>query len=139
MLLSMADSTVAEKVQSRAMKILIVEDERVNVQVLTAMTKILGHEVVTAWDGFQALQLLEEHPVDLIFMDVNMPLMDGFETTRRIRQLPGMENVPVVAVTADAQAVKNELNLASGISDVILKPYRKANIEAILKKYAPVE
>jgi CheY-like chemotaxis protein len=139
MILSTTDTNVAEQAQTRTMKILIVEDERVNVQVLTAMTKILGHEVIAAWDGFQALKMLEDHTVDLIFMDVNMPLMDGFETTRRIRQLPGMENVPVVAVTADAQAVKNELNIASGISDVVLKPYRKANIEAILKKYAPEE
>jgi CheY-like chemotaxis protein len=118
------------------MKVLIVEDDWVNVQVLTTMIKLLQHEVVSVWDGFQALKVLEEHKFDLIFMDVNMPLLDGFETTRRIRKMPGFESIPIVALTADAVAVKNELNLASGISDVVLKPYRKAKIEEVLKKYA---
>ncbi|KPP94754.1 MAG: Response regulator containing a CheY-like receiver domain and a GGDEF domain [Bacteroidetes bacterium HLUCCA01] len=117
------------------MRILIVEDDRVNVRVLTAMTKLKGHEVLTAWDGFQALKILEEEKVDLIFMDVNMPLMDGFETTRRIRKIPGMETVPIVAVTADNDAVKDERNISSGITDVVLKPYRVAKIDEIITKF----
>lgn len=130
---------ITDEVATKPMKILIVEDDWVNVQVLTTMTKLLGHEVIAVWDGFQALKVLEEQSVDLIFMDVNMPLLDGFETTRRIRKMPGLEGLPIIALTADAAAVKNELNLASGISDVVLKPYRKAKIELVLKKYGQSE
>lgn len=120
------------------MKILIVEDDRVNVRVLSAMIKLAGHEALIAWDGFQALKIIEETTVDLIFMDVNMPLMDGFETTRRIRQIPGMEFIPIVVVTADNAAVKNEKNLASGITEIVLKPYGVAKITAVIDKFKPI-
>ncbi|HYJ80074.1 MAG TPA: response regulator, partial [Longimicrobiaceae bacterium] len=112
-----ADSVFAEK------KILIVDDDVRNIFSLTSVLESQGMLVVFAENGKDALEVLGANPdVDLVLMDVMMPEMDGYETTRAIRELQGFEQLPVISLTAKAMKGDREKSIASGASDYITKP-----------------
>ncbi|OQP58231.1 hypothetical protein A3860_07860 [Niastella vici] len=120
-------------------KVLVVEDEPVNLLLITEVLRKMGIEVVTADNGSEAVDQLLEHDPSLIFMDVNMPVMDGFMATELIRKLPAHHRkVPIVALTADAMQEDKERCLASGMNDYISKPFRLEEIHQVIKKYCPV-
>lgn len=102
---------------------LIVEDNPVNMLVLSALLEKFGLKVSGASSGLEALQYLEQNPVDIVFMDCQMPDMDGFETTRRLRAGNGPNhNIPVIAVTANAMSRDIERCLDAGMDDHVKKP-----------------
>ncbi|HEY9196702.1 MAG TPA: response regulator, partial [Mucilaginibacter sp.] len=124
---------------SAVTRILVVEDEPVNLLLISEVLRKMGVEVVTAGNGNEALDMLMEHNPSLIFMDVNMPEMDGFMATELIRQLTTHHrNVPIVALTADAMKEDKERCLESGMNDYISKPFRLEEIHAVIKKYCPM-
>jgi PAS domain S-box-containing protein len=118
-----------------AATIMVVEDEPINMMLISEVLNKMGFEVIKATNGKQALEILPHYDPVLIFMDVNMPEMDGIATTKLIRQLPEPYNrIPVVALTADAMQEDKDKCIAAGMNDYISKPFRLNEIEEVLKK-----
>ena len=119
-------------------QILLVEDNRVNLKVAIGYLYALGLEADTASDGHEALSRVGEKDYDIIFMDCQMPGMDGFEATAAIRKLEGQRrHTPIVAVTANAMVGDREKCYAVGMDDYIAKPYTIDEIREMLNKWAP--
>jgi len=117
-------------------EILVAEDSPMNMALITEVLSNMQLDVIQANTGQEAIQLLEKHNPALIFMDVNMPELDGFETTLRIRQLTGEKrNIPIIALTADAMKEDKERCLQVGMNDFVSKPFRLKEIEVILQRY----
>ena len=106
-------------------RVLVVEDNEVNQKVAQGILKKLGvRHLFLANNGLDAIQLLEREEVDIIFMDVQMPVLDGYDATRQIRQFEQLQNIPIIAMTANALDGDRELCLAAGMNDYISKPVK---------------
>lgn len=124
---------VIEKITDAA-TIMVVEDDPINMLLISEVLRKMGFDIIKASNGKQALEILPKYEPVLIFMDVNMPEMDGYTTTRFIRQLPEPHcGIPVIALTADAMAGDREKCIAAGMNDYVTKPIRIEEIEAVLK------
>lgn len=120
--------------------ILVVEDYPLNAEVTKEMLELMGCVVDLADGGKAALELLRENDYHLIFMDIQMPEMDGLATAREIRKLPGKKaQTPIVALTANALHGDKEKYLAGGMDDFISKPLKSADIERVLSKFATAD
>ena len=96
----------------------------------------MGFEVIPMHNGREVLESLQHYDPVLIFMDVNMPEMDGYTTTRLIRQLDEpLCNIPIIALTADAMKGDKEKCLEAGMNNYISKPFKLVEIEEVLKNY----
>jgi CheY-like chemotaxis protein len=123
------------KFSTRA-EVLVAEDNPMNMALITEVLTNMQLDVIQASNGREALLRLETCNPSLIFMDINMPVMDGFETTQLIRLLPGAQkDLPIIALTADAMKEDKERCLQVGMTDFVSKPFRLKEIEAVLKKY----
>ncbi|RYG03949.1 MAG: response regulator, partial [Chitinophagaceae bacterium] len=119
-----------------AVTILVVEDDAINMMLITEVLGKMGFDVIKANNGKQALRILGAQEPALIFMDVNMPEMDGFATTRTIRKMGGVfETLPIIALTADAMLGDKEKCIAAGMTDYVSKPFRLDEIETVLKSW----
>jgi two-component system sensor histidine kinase/response regulator len=118
--------------------VLVAEDNAVNQKVAVRMLEKLGLRADVAANGNEVLKMLETVPYDLIFMDCQMPAMDGYAATREIRrrETPG-QRVAIVAMTAEAMAGAREDCLAAGMDDHIAKPIKPDDLFAALQKWAP--
>ncbi len=104
-------------------KILVVEDNEDNRRILVYRLRKIGQfDIREATNGEEALVAVEKDPPDLIFMDLKMPVMDGWEATKRIRQLPCGGDVRIIALTAQAMAGDEQKALAIGCDDYLAKP-----------------
>ena len=124
----------------RKAKVLLVEDSEVNRKVASVMLRRLGCSVTAAHDGFEALDLLRREAFDLVFMDVQMPVLDGIDAVKRIRSgygEIGRPDIPVIAMTARALPGDREECFAAGMDDYIVKPVKMNILEEILKKWLP--
>ena len=119
-------------------RILIVEDQRDNQLLLTHLLESVGFQVRVAENGAEGVQLFQSWQPHFIWMDRRMPVMDGMEATRRIRELPGGKEVKIVAVTASAFSEQRNEILEGGMDDFLRKPYRAAEIYDYLAKYLGV-
>jgi PAS domain S-box-containing protein len=119
-----------------AVRVLVVDDNEVNLLIAREMLRSAGLSVETADNGAQALSRLGETPFDVVLMDMQMPVMDGLEATRQIRQLPGLQRLPVLAMTANAMAVDRERCLQAGMDDVLVKPLAPADLIAAVQRWA---
>lgn len=115
--------------------ILLVEDNPVNQLVAKGMLEKLGYQVRLAIHGEEALACLASGAVDLVLMDCNMPVMDGYEATRRIRQDAAWRHLPIIALTANAMADEREHCRAAGMDDYLAKPIRMEQLAALLKHW----
>ena len=120
-------------------RILIVEDQLENQLLLARLMKSVGFEVKVAENGKRALALFQSWRPHLIWMDRRMPVMDGLEATRRIRELPGGREVKIVAVTASAFMEQRNEMLNAGMDDFVRKPYRFNEIYECLAKQLGVQ
>ncbi len=114
----------------RQKRILIVDDIQDNRRILIyRLRKIADFHILEAAHGQEALEIVATEPLDLIFMDLKMPILDGWEAARRIRALEGAaRDVPIIALTAQALAGDEEKALAAGCNDFIAKPVLDRNI-----------
>ncbi|KQX15391.1 response regulator [Flavobacterium sp. Root420] len=104
-------------------KVLIVDDDVRNIYSLTKALEVFKMNVITAFDGKEAIKILEEHPdTDIVLLDMMMPNMDGYETAEKIRSMPKFLNLPLIAVTAKAMTGDREKCIKAGASDYITKP-----------------
>jgi len=115
------------------MKILVVEDSPTLRFAMTSFIKAAGHDPVIAKSGEEALQVIENTPVELIIMDVEMPGLDGFETTRLIREWLGEHWVPIIFVTGRSEDASLEAGIAAGGDDYLVKPVSQIIITAKIR------
>ena len=122
----------------RPLTVLLVEDNLVNQKVAAALLAKLGHTVVLADDGRAALSQLAAGNIDLVLMDCQMPEMDGFEATRRLRAGEAgaiAATLPVIAMTANAMSGDREACLAAGMDDYLAKPFKRDDLVALLERW----
>jgi len=115
---------------------LVAEDNELNRRVAVRILQKLGCEADTAANGEQALEKIGQRPYDIVFMDCQMPVMDGYEAVRRIRALEGASRLPVIAMTANAMAGDREKCLQAGMDGYIAKPVAVADLAAALQQWA---
>jgi len=115
-------------------RILVVEDQEDNRQILRDLLGNAGYELVEAADGEQALAAYAKQRPDLILMDIQLPVMDGYETTRRIRADPESRGIPIIAVTSYALTDDEAKALAAGCNAYI-KPYSPRALLAKVREY----
>lgn len=124
--------SVSSEDAGRSLRILLAEDNPVNQRVALKMLERLGHRADLAADGETALQAFRAHRYDVVFMDLQMPVMDGLETTRRIRQEPGGSAVRIVAMTANAMRGDRDICLDAGMDDYLCKPVKIDDLRLLL-------
>ena len=129
------DSVSSLKKENLAsLSILVAEDNKINQMLIQHLLGDLGIEPVMAEHGEQALMALKMKPFDAILMDCQMPVMDGYEATKQIRAQAEFADLPIIALTADADVESKKRALSSGFTDYLTKPVDPALLEAILKK-----
>ena len=119
------------------LRVLVAEDNEINQMVIRTMLQRLGVTVVIAGDGQAALDELESAPYDVVFMDVRMPVMNGYEATERIRARDdALARIPIFAVTADASAADARASAEAGMDGHLRKPLRTPEVVAALESVA---
>lgn len=118
-------------------RILLVEDNDINQQIAEEQLAGVGMQVTIVNNGAEAVSLCESHMFDLILMDLEMPVMDGYEATRRLRLLPSWTIQPIVAMTAHALSGDRERCLAAGMNDHLSKPIELEELYAALVRWIP--
>jgi len=122
-------------------QVLVAEDNPVNQEVAVAMLEPLGCQVTVAADGHEALAALERQSFDLVLMDCQMPVLDGFAATTAWRQresAAGHRRIPIIALTADVMKGMRERCQAMGMDDYLSKPFERAQLVAVLQRWLPV-
>ncbi|MFM2163311.1 MAG: hypothetical protein RLZZ383_2823 [Pseudomonadota bacterium] len=122
----------------RALRVLLVEDNIVNQRLALALLSRGGHEVVLARDGLEAVEAASRGEIDVILMDMQMPVLGGIEATERIRaeeRREGRRRIPILALSAAAMQGDREAGLAAGMDDYLTKPVRAAELEACLRRF----
>ncbi|MCU0513289.1 MAG: response regulator [Anaerolineae bacterium] len=105
-------------------RILLVEDNEMNLDMLSRRLERRQFEVLIAMDGAQGVEMTRQHRPDLILMDMSLPIMDGWEATRRIKGDPALAHIPIIALTAHAIAGDRERCLAAGCNEYESKPVK---------------
>ena len=122
-------------------RILLVEDNDMNRDMLSRRLQRKGHDVLLAADGMQAILMAESEAPDLILLDMSLPVIDGWEATRQLKSMERMRNVPIIALTAHAMSGDREKALEAGCNDYDTKPIELprllGKIEALLGTKPP--
>ena len=118
-------------------RVLLVDDNEFNRQVAVGILENAGLEIVAVSDGLEAVHQVQQQQFDVVLMDVQMPRMDGFEATRRIRELPGCALLPIVSMTAYATKEEQERILQAGMDDYIAKPIDLNKLFLVLGRWLP--
>ncbi len=126
--------------QTLRSEILVVEDNPANQKLACAMLNKLGLHAEVAQNGQEALQRLQERSYDLILMDCQMPVMDGYQATAAIRQgsVPQQMDMPIVALTANFTPDDEQRCRAAGMNDFLVKPYTLAQLHGVLQRWLPI-
>ena len=132
--MSTTPTDAAPPVQHR--RILVVDDHDINRELAAVLLSPMGHEVVLASDGEQALQFVEREAFDLIFMDIQMPGMDGFAATRAIRAMEVGKSTPIVALTAHAMRQQVDECIRAGMDGHVAKPFSVETLQHAVAKWA---
>jgi signal transduction histidine kinase len=115
--------------------VLLVEDNPVNQTVIEAMLRSLGYEVSVVGDGAQAVDSVREQVFAAVLMDCRLPVVDGYESTRRIRRLPERNGLPIIALTANALLGDREACLEAGMNDYLAKPFKRTDLQQLLERW----
>ncbi|MDO9176624.1 MAG: response regulator [Actinomycetota bacterium] len=117
--------------------ILLIEDNEQNRYLATFLLEHHGYRVLAAIDGLSGLQLAESTVPDLILLDIQLPLMDGYEVARGLREMPATREVPIVAVTSHAMSGDREKAFAAGCNGYIEKPINPDTFVAEIQRFLP--
>jgi two-component system cell cycle response regulator DivK len=117
--------------------ILVVEDQEDNRQILRDLLANAGYRLTEAENGEQALAAAEQQPPDLILMDIQLPVLDGYEATRRIKANPSLRTIPIIAVTSYALSGDEDKARAAGCDDFVPKPYSPRQLLVKIREYLP--
>jgi len=118
-------------------RILVVEDQEDNRQILRDLLANAGYDMIEAEDGQQAIVAATEHRPDLILMDIQLPMLDGYEATRRIKADPALSRIPIIVVTSYALSDDEEKARAAGCDAYVAKPYSPRALLAKIREYVP--
>ena len=116
-------------------KILIVEDNELNLELISDILKIKGYQIISANNGKDAIRLAKETHPDLILMDIQLPVMDGYEATRRIKSDPEFKAIPIIAVTSFTMKGDKEKVMEAGCDGYIVKPIDIKRLPELVKEY----
>jgi two-component system, cell cycle response regulator DivK len=116
-------------------RILVVEDQPDNRQIIRDMLADTGYEIVEAENGEEALAAIAKQRPDLILMDIQLPVMDGYAATRRIKTDPALKSIPVIAVTSYALSGEEKKAREAGCDDYVPKPYSPRQLLAKIRQY----
>jgi CheY-like chemotaxis protein len=128
----------APRTATRSLSILVAEDNAVNQRVAMALLEKMGHRPILVMDGAEALSKWSEERFDVILMDVQMPGIDGYEASRRIRRQESSNGTrtPIIAMTARAMNGDRALCIEAGMDDYVSKPVSRDALEHALKRYS---
>jgi two-component system, cell cycle response regulator DivK len=118
-----------------AKRILVVEDKEDNRAIMRDLLTAAGYAVIEAVDGSEGLAMAKAERPDLILMDMQMPILDGFETTRRIKADPLLSAIPIIAVTSYALSGDEAKARAAGCDDYVAKPFSPRNMLAVIRGF----
>jgi len=116
-------------------KILLVEDNEMNLDMLSRRLERRGYQIVVAMDGAKGVDLAKSENPDLILMDMSLPVMDGWEATRRIKADSSVQHIPIIALTAHAIAGDREKALAAGCNEYESKPVKFPRLLAKIQEF----
>jgi len=118
-------------------RILVVEDTEDNRRILRDLLPRAGFELIEAMDGESGVSMATTHRPDLILMDIQLPIFDGYEATRRIKANPETRNIPIIAVTSYALSGDENKALAAGCDGYVAKPFSPRRILAMVQEFLP--
>ena len=118
-------------------RILIVDDQPMNVDILKTRLAVHGYELLTATDGAEALAIASARQPDLILMDIQLPIIDGYEAARRIKANPTLQHIPIIAVTSYALSGDDVKAFAAGCDAYVAKPFSPRALLAKVREYLP--
>ena len=118
-------------------RILVVEDQQDNRQILRDLLASADYEMTEAENGQEALTAVAEYKPDLILMDIQLPLMDGYEATRRIKAMPEFNSIPIIVVTSYALSGDEAKARDAGCDAYVTKPYSPRALLAKIREYIP--
>ena len=121
-----------------AARILIVEDQEDNRRILRDLLTSVGYEIVEALTGEEGVRLAEESRPDLILMDIQLPGLDGYDATRRIKANPALRAIPVIAVTSYALSGDDLKAFAAGCDAYVTKPFSPRALLAKIREFVPL-
>ena len=118
-------------------RILVVEDQPDSRQIIRDMVAGTDYEITEAENGEEALAAIAKQQPDLILMDIQLPIMDGYTATRLIKTDPALRSIPIIAVTSYALAVEEKKARAAGCDDYVTKPFSPRQLLAKIRQYMP--
>ena len=118
-------------------RILMVEDTEDNRQILRDLMSSTDYELLEAVDGAEGIAMAAKHKPDLILMDIQLPVMDGYEASRRIKSNPELQHIPIIAVTSYALAGDEAKTLAAGCDGYIAKPFSPRLLLEKIREFLP--
>jgi two-component system cell cycle response regulator DivK len=118
-------------------RILVIEDNEDNRQIIRDLLTSLGYELIEAVDGAQGVAMAQSHRPDLILMDIQLPEMDGYEATRQIRAVPQLAQVPIIAVTSYALSGDETKARDAGCDGYVAKPFSPRELLAKMREFLP--
>ena len=118
-------------------RILVVEDTEDNRRIIRDLLTNFGYELIEAADGAEGVSMAQTHRPDLILMDIQLPQMDGYEATRRIRTIPELAQVPIIAVTSYALSGDEAKTRAAGCDGYVAKPFSPRQLLAKIRQFLP--
>ena len=127
-------TNVASLVESASKKILLCEDNELNQKLITTIFENTNHSMAIAFNGLEAISHLNKQAFDLILMDLQMPKMDGYETTTYIREKLKLD-IPIIALTANSLVYEKEKCMNMGMNDYLSKPFSKKDLFDLINKY----
>ncbi len=120
--------------QKSFLRVLLAEDEAINRLAVSQFLRKIGHQPTAVANGQEVLDALAAKPYDCVFMDIQMPIMNGLETTKALRSgaVPGAEDIPIIALTAHAMKGDREQFLAAGMDGYLSKPVEMTDLKRLL-------
>ena len=119
-------------------RILVVEDQDDNMQILRDLLGSVGYEIIEARDGAEGVKIAKAERPDLILMDIQLPVLDGYEATRQIKSDPELRTIPIIVVTSYALGGDEDKAREAGCDDYVPKPYSPRQLLARIMKFLPM-